>query len=369
MRTHNYLGLKPVHKSDRVMGLMATSVLVYMSIISGAIAVPKIRPGRDGVHVGVNLNLEDPAKESQSVAADVSPASNNRSEWWNTELENAIRQGDVETAKQIIKSGIPTSGVNAYTRIPDTPGSRVFYMDFVVGECGFLDVLCDDLDADFYYDHPQSSLTIARLLIEAGYNVNNFDDKTGSGHLYWTDDKIELVELLIQHGIDVDRAGRNGDTPLMTAISFARPPPPPPSQPPSQENRIKVIKLLVNSGANVNARQNGGWNMTPLLHASRRSFIEGMFEAIRFLVSRGAEVNVKTDRYLYTPLHFATQGTRYAHPSQTTLPAVEILVSNGAEVNARDQGGKTPLSWAINAGKHYDNSAIIDFLKNHGGIE
>jgi len=93
------------------MGLMATSVLVYISIVSGALAVPKIHPGHDGVHVGVNLNLGDPAKESQ--------VNHN----WNHEMENAIKNGDVETAKQLINSGID---VNAYRRPGPLPRPQTF---------------------------------------------------------------------------------------------------------------------------------------------------------------------------------------------------------------------------------------------------
>jgi len=202
------------------MGVMARSVLVYISIISGALAEPKIHPGR--VHVGVNLNLVDPAKESQSVAANASSESSRidppppARRKWNFDMENAIKNGDVEKVKQLINNGVD---VNAYRGGP----GQWYYIDYAIwsyhGE--YVGIFCDLVDCHNGPAHPESAVPIIRLLIEAGANVNNYDQTYGYCHLHTLIDEIDIAELLIQHGINVNKATKWGQTPL--AELFAQP--------------------------------------------------------------------------------------------------------------------------------------------------
>jgi len=265
------------------MGVMARSVLVYISIISGALAEPKIHPGR--VHVGVNLNLVDPAKESQSVAANASSESSRidpppPARKWNFDMENAIRNGDVEKAKQLINSGVVD--VNAYS--PNGPGAN-YYIDYAIwsyhGE--YVRVFCDLVDCHNGPAHPESAVPIIRLLLEAGANINNTDQRPAMSHLHDIIDEIEIAELLIQHGINVNKANFWGRTPL--AELFAQGVRQRPKRP-NLDNRLKIVELYIRSGAEINSSDD--CKKTPLYHAERSRIQPDNPAIIPFLESHGA---------------------------------------------------------------------------------
>jgi hypothetical protein len=84
----------------------------------------------------------------------------------------------------------------------------------------------------------------------------------------------------------------------------------------------------------------------------------GNVDAISFLLSSGADPNVKSQRIHKhaTPLHQAAQSG--------SLHSVMALVAAGASLTARDAAWDgTPLGWA----KHANDAAIADFLRSAGG--
>ena len=91
-------------------------------------------------------------------------------------------------------------------------------------------------------------------------------------------------------------------------------------------------------------------NGRTLLHWA---IIDGNFEAVQFLVSNGAEVNVKCSLG-NTPLHWITclwfdNGDYFAR----------FLVSQGADVNATNNRGLTPLHFAAFYGKVHSAKFLI----------
>jgi len=195
-----------------------------------------------------------------------------------------------------------------------------------------------------YPTHPQSSVEIFRLLIEKGVDVNAFDGLYYGLHFNYVYDKPGMVQILIEHGADVNHVyGKT--TPLINAVggmpggiavcresSRACAPP----------NIVKVVKLLVEGGADVNYQNSGGW--TPLLRASYFSCCH--VEVIKYLISKGADVNARKPTAMVTPLHIASVGHGTFFPA--SLEAVELLVSAGAEVNALDcRCCETPMHTAI----------------------
>jgi ankyrin repeat protein len=77
-------------------------------------------------------------------------------------------------------------------------------------------------------------------------------------------------------------------------------------------------------------------------------------------LAAGVDVNAKDDGGL-TPLHYAV--------SKGYWTFVNFLINEGADVNAKSDEGKTPLDFAIK-GKHTDRRHVektADLLRKHGG--
>jgi ankyrin repeat protein len=142
--------------------------------------------------------------------------------------------------------------------------------------------------------------------------------------------KLQMVELLLAQGADVNLRTDFGEMPLHAAVDYA------------DED---MVRLLLTHGADVDGRVKRNTDAgpgpvegeTPLHYAA----IGGRVELVSLLLARGAEVNACDDGD-DTPLHGAAlRGHR---------EVVELLVTHGADVSARNSRGRTPLDEAIRRG-------------------
>jgi ankyrin repeat protein len=111
----------------------------------------------------------------------------------------------------------------------------------------------------------------------------------------------------------------------------------------------RLCQFLVESGANVNARESGTAE-TPL-HSALSSHRSGQHQVVRVLLDGGADpnlaANVTAESGAFmrdvrtrgeTPLHRAA-----AFASEDTI---QLLLEAGAKVDVKDANGDSPLSWA-----------------------
>jgi ankyrin repeat protein len=142
---------------------------------------------------------------------------------------------------------------------------------------------------------------------------------------------VEEVKRLIAGGADVNAKSEDGWTPLNRGIG-------------AQGERIKeVAELLINAGADVNARGNPklmGEARTPL-HWATATISKGT-DIVRLLLDRGANVNLTAEIGM-TPLHWAVRNEN--------LEAVRLLVDKGADFNLKNQEGWTAFSGAALRGR------------------
>ena len=90
----------------------------------------------------------------------------------------------------------------------------------------------------------------------------------------WYNENPEVTKLLLDAGADVNARDKNGCTPLIWAAVFNENP--------------EVTKVLIDAGANVNARSEYG--TTPLMHAA---WYNQNPEVIKVLLDAGADGRVK----------------------------------------------------------------------------
>jgi ankyrin repeat protein len=127
--------------------------------------------------------------------------------------------------------------------------------------------------------------------------------------------QIEVMEALLHAGAKLEAT-----SPYGTALTFA-----------AMSGNAPAIKFLLSRGANVNVARVDG--LTPLALASRA----GVTEAVQDLLSRKADINAQ-DNDGATPLIFAAR--------EGNQEVGNLLLASGARVDGADRHGWTPLMYA-----------------------
>ena len=147
-------------------------------------------------------------------------------EWSDPPLLWAIRSGQVEVLKYLLSVGADPNGRGSW----------------------------DQMALPLTVDLPvETSLEVAKMLIDAGADVEVTRRQTGRTHLgeFTTKGNLEVADLLIRHGAEVNRKNWHGQTPLQALI-----------YPPSWEERYGDpfigIEFLLSHGADVNALSDDG---------------------------------------------------------------------------------------------------------------
>ncbi|MCL2010732.1 MAG: ankyrin repeat domain-containing protein, partial [Synergistaceae bacterium] len=124
-------------------------------------------------------------------------------------------------------------------------------------------------------------------------------------------------------------------------------------------NSIPVITMLLDAGADINARANGDEDgFTPLISATEHPRVETM----AFLLDRGADISA-LDSYGVTAFWYAAIhgfGDEFAD-----ISVLQLLLDRGADINGRDNEGKTVLTAAL----EFQPPEVISFLRDHGAAE
>ena len=139
----------------------------------------------------------------------------------------------------------------------------------------------------------------------------------------------EVVGVLLAAGADVNGADQYGGTALMEAAS-------------SQAD-IEVLKTLLAAGAKVEAK--GFHGITPLMRATANENPE----AIRALLDAGADVNARDDG----------GETALMKAASDNVEAVRALLAAGADVSARSKDGETALMKAASGGDAESVRALL----------
>ncbi|XP_002737915.1 fibronectin type 3 and ankyrin repeat domains protein 1-like [Saccoglossus kowalevskii] len=162
-------------------------------------------------------------------------------------------------------------------------------------------------------------LNIVELLIEYGADVN-FQNDSGKNALMLScfAGHIEVVKLLKSHGAQWDVRDKGGSTPMHWAVDSAN---------------TQLLRWIILDGCPVDIRdRNSGWS--PLMRACT---LGGNTEVAKTLINAGANVNTK-DNDGKTPLMIAALNGH--------LSLVELLIQKGADVHVKNEFGKTAIDFA-----------------------
>ncbi len=167
-------------------------------------------------------------------------------------------------------------------------------------------------------------------------------------------ENLKLVKALVNNGANINAMSKgdvlHGGTPLHWAIynyGISR----------DNLHKASVVQFLLMKGANFKARLTGGryQGATPLhlamvnMSTIRRSekimkFKQG-YKVIQSLIKHGADIHAQIKDGPYkgeTPLHWAM--------NKGLTSVVRLLINQGAKLNAPNHYGMRPLFWALNAG-------------------
>jgi len=280
-----------------------------------------------------------------------------------TALHWAVRADDIETVDALIRAG-------AQVKTASRHGVTPLYLAADLGNAAMIrrlvaaggDANGTDISGDTVLMAAvrSGSIDAVRALLDAGAQVNTVEPQVGHTALMWAvrEDRPEFVSLLLARGATVDMKTRTGSQPAV------RPPgagggshgvgivrggvPPQGEQPPApggmtalsfaaREGRLEAARLLIDAGADVNAREANGISPLVMAITNRHTPVAAL------LLARGADPNA-ADWWGRTPLWSAVDMRNLDLDSRTlengvergpVLALIEALIAKGAGVNAR----------------------------------
>ena len=181
-----------------------------------------------------------------------------------------------------------------------------------------------------YFKYEGIILNLALLLLKKGAEVNRHEEDGDTPlHLAVQNNGFRLAGVFLEYGADANAANNKGITPLRILSE---------SNSDDERNLLDLAQLLLNNGAEVNRKDRD--NKTPLHLAVQRK----RFRLAGILLERGADANAENNEGM-TPLQILSKS--YACDESEILNFAQLLLNNGAEVQRRDKDSETPLHLVI----------------------
>jgi len=283
-----------------------------------------------------------------------------------TPLHNAVESGNVEIAHFLVEHGADATARNEYGETPLhwVPNCEVARL---LVELGAEVTAKDKLGSTpLHRAAGFGDVKVALFLVEHGADATA-QDESGWTPLHWASEwaNVEVACFLIEHGADATAKDESGSTPLhcvshvlgaedaCTVFCYFTAPTHKDNYgwsvihlpPPELGKRLEVIHILLEHGANLEARDKDGYTA---LHMALLSMNVGL---ARSLVELGANTTAQ-NYYGSTPLHLAL---RNGH-----LEVAHFLIQHGMDVIAQDMNRMKPLHWASKSGSAEVTCLLID---------
>jgi ankyrin repeat protein len=243
-----------------------------------------------------------------SACSTVKPANN---------LAQVARSGSMEQLLALISSGADVKGYQ---------GGRALYDAAEMGHYDAVELLIAhgaDVNSQPTFNGVHTGST--PLLAAVGYNSSNFRNKAREEQhvmsIELEQNRLRIIELLIRHGANVNLKSQRV-TPMHRVATRA------------------IAELLIKHGANIQGDLQGDGE-SPLIAAIRKN----RKDVVEVLIAHGADVNPKNLEQTDTPLIVAVSDNR--------IEMVQLLIDNGADVNLKNRDGRTNLVALIHYGNRY----------------
>ena len=218
-----------------------------------------------------------------------------------------------------------------------------------------------NVDEDLLKACGRGKLDKALEALQAGANVNALTTNNKSTPIILASQfgNLDFVKLLLERGAEVNAKNGSGNTALHLALLY---------------NSSDVIMALIDAGADIDAVNNKGTGVYDILPTMKRlkgtdawkalmkhklqpKFLKlcrsGSEQDINEAIEVGVNVN-STNKTLSTALMFASK--------ENTPEVVEILAKAGAELDAQDIYGNTALIYAAS----YNSEEVVKVLLDSG---
>jgi ankyrin repeat protein len=258
-----------------------------------------------------------------------------------TALHWAVHWNDLETAKVLIAAGAKVDAKNAYAVTPlalACTNADPSMIEIVLAAGADPNATGFGGETPLMIAARTGSAVAVRVLLTFKADVNTKEHSRGQSALMWAvaQGHTDVARLLVEGGADVNARSTAGFTPMMFA---------------ARAGSIDVAQMLIGAGARVNDASSDG--SSPLQLAT----VRGHVAAAKFLLLNGADPNL--DAAGYTPLHWAAgswetdlsgnfgiEGPLGGLHGAEKRELVTVLLEHGANVNARVK--KNPPRFGFN---------------------
>ena len=354
---------------DLTIAIVTVAVEVTTSVIENQVVqgMVVIREPSDPLIKAAYKNDLDAVKEQIRLTADINKTDEGTDV---SALAYAVGNHNREMVKLLLSAGASVNLTNREGATPlmylDAEASAEMVRDLVAARA---DVNARDGSGNTVLMHVISAVPLAALqeLIGAGARI---DAKAENGNTLLMNavhnDDPQVVKFLLSSGVDVNAknedeesamtiAARHGkgenlktlieaggtfdlkDEELNDLLGAAV----------DNPNATQAIKILLNAGANPDAKDQDGTSIVMLAAKSGRA------DAVKLLIDHGADLNA-VDNDGWTALMRADN-----------VETVRVLIDAGADMSVKNKAGKTALAVAI----ENDQDEIVKLLKSRGAPE
>jgi ankyrin repeat protein len=283
----------------------------------------------------------------------------------------AVAENHPEAAKLLIAHG---ADVNAKTTNLAFPKDRF-------GLEGVLTILPHGRWTPLMYAARQGSLEAARVLVDAGAEINALDpDRSTPAIIATINGHYDVAALLVERGADPNITDTAGMGVLYAAVDmntlgevYGRPA----RKSTSTVSALELMKVLLDRHADPNAQLRSstvqrahtpgepllGAGTTPLMRAAKN----GDAAAMRILLDHGADPALTQANHTTALMFAAGNGrgtgvfTKDIGTERDLIEAVHVLVERGVDVNLFNDNGQTAMHFAAQV-----SDDIVGYLAAHG---